>query len=394
MQTKPLPVLPLQRWDIFCRVIDNYGDIGVCWRLARQLAHEHGLAVRLWVDELEIAKRLIPTLDSRSVRQTIARIDICHWPDVFPDAAVADVVIEAFACELPQNYVLAMAERPQQPVWLNLEYLSAETWVDNFHLQRSPHPILPLTKYFFFPGFSLRTGGLIREKNLIEQREMFQRSSSAQATFWQRLSVVNESALKISLFCYADAPIADLLEVLVQHEQAVLCLVPESVALSIIAKYFASEEQKVPLEIGQQYQKGNLTLQILPFLAAETYDQLLWACDLNFVRGEDSWIRALWAAKPFIWQPYRQQEETHLIKLNAFIERYGSGLNASSREVLDDFHHNWCSHTIVPSNARALLLHLPALQLHATTQTNQFAKPVDLASALTTFAATFCENKL
>ncbi|MBY0444112.1 MAG: elongation factor P maturation arginine rhamnosyltransferase EarP, partial [Burkholderiales bacterium] len=38
------------RWDIFCRVIDNYGDIGVCWRLARQLSFEHGFAVRLMVD--------------------------------------------------------------------------------------------------------------------------------------------------------------------------------------------------------------------------------------------------------------------------------------------------------------------------------------------------------
>ena len=25
-------------WDMFCRVIDNYGDIGVCWRLAADLA--------------------------------------------------------------------------------------------------------------------------------------------------------------------------------------------------------------------------------------------------------------------------------------------------------------------------------------------------------------------
>ncbi len=38
--------------DIFCAVVDNYGDIGVCWRLARQLAHEHGMTVRLWVDDL------------------------------------------------------------------------------------------------------------------------------------------------------------------------------------------------------------------------------------------------------------------------------------------------------------------------------------------------------
>ena len=39
-------------WDVFCRVVDNYGDAAVCWRLARQLADEHGARVRLWIDLL------------------------------------------------------------------------------------------------------------------------------------------------------------------------------------------------------------------------------------------------------------------------------------------------------------------------------------------------------
>ena len=39
-------------WDIFCTVIDNYGDIGICWRLARQLRVDDGQRVRLWVDDL------------------------------------------------------------------------------------------------------------------------------------------------------------------------------------------------------------------------------------------------------------------------------------------------------------------------------------------------------
>ena len=50
-------------WDVFCRVIDNFGDIGVCWRLARQLAGDFALHVRLWVDDFDSFWLLCPELD-------------------------------------------------------------------------------------------------------------------------------------------------------------------------------------------------------------------------------------------------------------------------------------------------------------------------------------------
>ena len=105
----------MQRWDIFCKVVDNYGDIGVCWRLARQLAHEHGLAVRLWVNELAKAQQLIEGLETSLERQAMDGVEICHWAEPFADEMVADVVIEAFGCELPQNYLAAMAVFPLIP---------------------------------------------------------------------------------------------------------------------------------------------------------------------------------------------------------------------------------------------------------------------------------------
>ena len=60
-----MPALMSSRpqWDVFCAVVDNYGDIGVCWRLSRQLAAEHGIAVRLWVDDLKPFARLCPAVD-------------------------------------------------------------------------------------------------------------------------------------------------------------------------------------------------------------------------------------------------------------------------------------------------------------------------------------------
>src|SRR5690606_2488281 len=120
-----------QRWDIFCRVVDNFGDIGVCWRLARQLSHEYGLAIRLWVDDLESTQRLLPEVDTVLPVQKVDGIAIHHWKPEFSFDAVADVVIEAFACELPDIYLREMAEA--RPIWLNLEYLSAESWVEEYH---------------------------------------------------------------------------------------------------------------------------------------------------------------------------------------------------------------------------------------------------------------------
>lgn len=149
--------------DLFCAVIDNFGDIGVCWRLARQLAHEHGWEVRLFVDDLHAFRKLCPALDPEQPTQSIEEVLIEHWHE--PEHAgetlqIADVVIEAFACELPAVYVSAMAQRERTPVWLNLEYLSAEDWVADFHLRPSPHPRYPLLKHFFFqdPGPGKKVG--------------------------------------------------------------------------------------------------------------------------------------------------------------------------------------------------------------------------------------------
>ena len=146
-------------WDIFCRVIDNHGDIGVCWRLARQLASEQGKAVRLWVDDLGSLKPMSPVVDVQSDRQICEGVEIRRWTKNIAFDLPGEVVIEAFACELPINYLQAMAEMVPKPCWINLEYLTAESWVDGYHGLASPHPFLPLVKYFYFPGFTVASGG-------------------------------------------------------------------------------------------------------------------------------------------------------------------------------------------------------------------------------------------
>ena len=326
--------------DIFCNVIDNYGDIGVCWRLARQLAQEHSLAVRLWVDDLSSLAKLCHETDATLESQHCRGVEVRRWADPFPEAQPAELVIEAFACKLPQGYIEAMAEQ-QQSVWINLEYLSAEDWVHGCHGLPSPHPNLPLTRYFFFPGFTKQTGGLLLERDLFARRDAFQSDAAQQQAFWQSIGVEMPSAeaLKISLFGYENAALHDLFDAWASGAQPVLCVVPEGRILPQAGQYFGDTAPHA----GSSYTRGNLQVHVLPFVEQERYDELLWACDVNCVRGEDSCVRAQWAAKPFVWQIYPQHDAVHWQKLQAFLNLYCAPLSAAASQAMQGMWREWNS---------------------------------------------------
>ncbi|MDD2701387.1 MAG: elongation factor P maturation arginine rhamnosyltransferase EarP [Sideroxydans sp.] len=325
--------------DIFCTVVDNYGDIGVCWRLARQLAHEHGLAVRLWVDDLHSFGRMLPELDVDLSAQTCRGVEIHMWEKTLPAVEPADLVIGAFACKLPDSYIAAMAACKRKPVWLNLEYLSAEDWVETHHQLPSPHPQLPLTKYFFFPGFTPRTGGLLLERDLLARRDAFQQDEAALERYWQSLGVPprEPEEMRVSLFSYENEALHALLRAWEQGGQPVTCLLPEGRALPQVAQYFEQHAGKA----GDVWQRGSLRVHVLAFVEQERYDELLWACDINFVRGEDSCVRAQWAGKPFIWQIYPQHDGVHLEKLVALCARYVEGLPEETASAVRDLWLAW-----------------------------------------------------
>lgn len=354
-------------WDIFCRVIDNYGDIGVCWRLARQLKGEHGISVRLWVDDL----LSLETLCQATVfdGQRLEGVEIRHWPAAFPATDAADVVIEAFACDLPPAYLDAMARRATQPRWINLEYLSAEAWVEECHGLASPHPALALTKHFFFPGFTPRTGGLLREANLFRKRDAFASSLPPQ------------DRLNVSLFCYDTAPVGELLDIWASGSIPVRCLVPPGKPLAAVKRHLGSDG---PWEL------GNLRVEPIPFLPQADFDLLLWRCAVNFIRGEDSFVRAQWAAKPFVWHIYPQEDGAHLAKLDAFLARYAEPLPAAAADAATRLFHAWNTGEGLPAAWEAYLAHLPALERHGRDWAQALATQNDLAANL----VKFCGGKL
>lgn len=302
------------RWDIFCRVIDNHGDIGFCWRTASELAGR-GESVRLWVDDPSALAWMAP--GGRAGVQVAAWDTACTFPPP------GDVVIEAFGCELPDVFITAMAARPQPARWINLEYLTAEAYAERTHLLPSPvlnGPGAGLVKHFFYPGFSEATGGLLREADLLQRQARFDRAA------WLRSIGIDAGRdMLVSLFCYEPAALPALLQQLGQATKPTRLLVTAGRATQAV-KASLRATTDVP---------SMLSVCWLPLLTQTDYDHLLWSCDFNFVRGEDSLVRALWAGRPFAWQIYPQHDDAHHRKLVAFLD----WLRAP--DSLRAFHRGW-----------------------------------------------------
>ncbi|MGJ7552159.1 elongation factor P maturation arginine rhamnosyltransferase EarP [Pseudomonas alloputida] len=368
-------------WDIFCSVVDNYGDIGVTWRLARQLVAEHGLAVRLWVDDLNAFVPLCPGADANAAQQWQQGVDVRLWPADWQRAEPADVVIGAFACQLPPAYVEAMRARTAPVLWLNLEYLSAEDWVEGCHGLPSPQPN-GLRKVFFFPGFTDNTGGLLREASLLPRRQAFEQSAEARLAFLQGLGVqVQPGALLMSLFAYENGRLGGWLDALAEDAEPVHLLVPQGRILGELGAWLGEQ----PLLPGDVHQRGTLTVQVLPFVSQDDYDRLLWSCDFNAVRGEDSFVRAQWAGRPMLWHIYVQDENAHWEKLEAFLAHYRQGLSDAASEALMALWRAWNMDRDMHAAWQGARKHWTELQQHAADwAVSQAARP-DLAKALVQF---------
>ena len=333
-----MPAAPLI-WDLFCRVIDNHGDLGVCWRLARELA-ARGHGVRLWVDDASALTWMAPG----ALQGAWPGVQVLPWGEPFDAGALgglarADVWVEAFGCELPPAFVVhgvraAASGRP--PVWLNLEYLSAEPYVARMHGLPSPvlhGPAAGWTKWFYYPGLTEPTGGLLREADLPARQQAFDRAAwlAAQGVPWQGERL-------ISLFCYEPAALAAWLAQLDAAPRATRLLVTAGRAAQAVRVALGHETSRLRLPGARK----QLSISYLPHLPQTGYDELLWACDVNVVRGEDSLVRALWAGRALVWQPYVQDDGAHHAKLEAMLEALAAPPDVRA------FHRAWSGHDATP----------------------------------------------
>ena len=299
-------------WNIFCRVIDNFGDIGVCWRLAVNLA-ERGQSVRLWVDDASALTWM--------ASEPVHGVHVLSWTTPFDMSGMTpgDVLIEAFGCEIAlefiANYADGIRAGGQKCLWINLEYLTAEYYAAKCHGLPSPvmsGPGKGLTKHFFYPGFTSGTGGLLRETHLLEQQAQFDKT----AWLAHYHTDGQEHSRVVSLFCYEGMDLRLWLAALASDTVPTLLLVSAGQSTRAVRRVMGHEISLKP----NRDKRGALSISYLPLLSQLEFDHLLWACDLNFVRGEDSLVRALWAGKPFVWQIYPQDDGAHHAKLHAFLD--------------------------------------------------------------------------
>ena len=313
-------------WDIFCRVIDNFGDVGVCWRLCADLANR-GQRVRLWLDDVSA----LPWMAPGALEGQHANITVHRWLETMDSQGLqtlepGQVWVEAFGCEIEPVFISCFKQHTKTaPVWINLEYLSAESFVERSHTL--PSPVMSgqakgWTKYFFYPGWTHKTGGLLREPWIKARQALV---SEASKTAWlQRFGVTWKGEKLISLFCYESAAVSGLLDALGDFGAPLRLLVTEGQAKTAVQKALRARSEIHSLEVSY-----------LPTLSQTDYDQLLWACDLNFVRGEDSLVRAIWAGKPLVWHIYPQKDDAHHAKLDAFLSRM------DAPPSLHQWHHYW-----------------------------------------------------
>jgi len=335
--TKDSPLLWV--WDVFCHVIDNHGDLGVCWRLSQELARL-GHLVRLYIDHPEDLNWMAPLwAQPNGQAPTHQGVSVHAWPHAVQSVTLAHVIIEAFGCELPPRYLANLAKQasstPSPPVaWINLDYLSAEAFYQNIHRMPSPQlwgPAQGLTKWFYQPGFTPGSGGLLRphpgpspQLDPVTPVDQVARAAASSP------STDSPGPLKCVLFCYEPVALKDLLLELSQSSTAVLLQVAPGRAtrhtLECIQSLWRTHLQ--PLGEFQsevqtpehRHQFGNLSLELLPYMDQFAFDQLLAQSSLNFVRGEDSLVQAIWAKRPFVWQIYPQEDGAHGPKLEAFLD--------------------------------------------------------------------------
>jgi uncharacterized repeat protein (TIGR03837 family) len=415
MKATPKPLSPQLKWDIFCNVVDNFGDIGVCWRLACNLA-ARGKLVRLWVDDVSPLAWMAPSGH--------ANVEVIDCQDGLPndqDYVLGDVLVDTFDCEFAINLIATQAvntlaigqfkhlKSTTQPVWLNLEYLTAESFAERAHTLPYVHhsgAAQGWTQRYFYPGFNERTGGLLRETDLFERQKGFdrvvwlnqlfkqnytgepsfpRRRESIAATVDSRLrgndgALDDKNTLFISMFCYEPTALEVLIDQLAVSKTPTCLFVTHGRATAAVKAVLEGKKRLQPAYLLPE----QLSILYIPQLTQTDYDHLLWSCDLNFVRGEDSLVRAIWAAKPFIWQIYPQHDGAHHAKLDAFLQMM------DAPESLKTAHIVWNA-TVAERKIDPLLSDFPPLDLQIWAQSaqnlsNKLRLHADLASSLIAFA--------
>lgn len=312
-----MAVQPKRTVWLFCRVIDNYGDIGVAWRLARLFA-EHGLAVVLWHDCATSAAALMRGEQVANVRVALWDADIDAAVRETAAQALPDCVVEMFACDLPD--AARELVRRHRVLWLNWEYLSAEAWAQDWHGKASLQAD-GTEKFFWLMGFTPQSGGLLHERDYAARAQVAQTETRRDVLL--RLGVpaawLTDAWAQERWFCfaYASAIWPRWLRLWAASPVRRECWLAGHQIVDALWQAGAVPPDALR-QAGDVWQCGNVRLVRTAFVAQSAFDAVLQAADGVLVRGEDSFVRAQLAGKPLLWHIYPQDEMAHAAKLHAF----------------------------------------------------------------------------
>jgi uncharacterized repeat protein (TIGR03837 family) len=286
-------------WHIFVKAIDNYGDMSIAWRLASGLV-DYGQKVTLFIEKKEDIQPILKLQPNIS-------FNVKSFNEASVEIEKVNNIISVFDAPLPPDYLDNIQHSSNLFIY---EYLSAESWVKDFHMKPSLSENSFINKRYFYPGFNDKTGGLLRERYF-----SYQESEDLVKGMEQ------DSHFQASFFYYS-------------HTSS------ESIGL---IKKLKSDCKALILDelIEFQYLKKETWVEGFKMMAFADYDRLLQSSNLNFVRGEDSLTRAIFCGKPFIWQPYVQENNHHLVKLEAFINYFFSALDESVYSIVRAVYYDW-----------------------------------------------------
>jgi len=265
--------------DIFSRFIDNYGDISIPLRLAHGLFIDHSVTSNVFLTSNELTQKI---LDKNLFNENINIIDIDKMDNNFlPNTNIVTI----FDTQLPISYE---AKLTSKNLLINYEYFSAEQWVDDFHLRESINK--KYKKIFYIPGVGEHSGVPIFG---INDKGLYRPESLDTKT--------------INFFCYFNENI--------------------EASVKVLRTNFPQYDSVLHDRFDKDKSRGK------NLLSFNDFDKALSNSLINFVRGEDSLIRAILAGSPFIWQPYIQENGLHITKLNAFLDHYFISLPQQLREI-------------------------------------------------------------
>ncbi len=324
--------MELKTLDIFCEIIDNYGDIGVVYRTARELQKIFpDSKVRVFLNRLDEFKKInsqVKELPYQTIDE-IEYITFAYVREKAEELSTSQVIIEAFGCKIPEEYMEIAYDNSE--LLINLEYLSAEDWIEDFHLQSSPLGRGKLKKVFFMPGFTEKSGGIIADSNYLERIEKVLKNREFYREKYLQDIENREKKLIGTLFSY-EKNFTTLFEELKKLDREVVILALGEKTQESLREIFKKNSQGY---FRNSLKYGKIEIKFMDFLNQEEYEELINIVDFNFVRGEDSFIRAVLTGKPYMWHIYCQEDYAHMDKIVGFLDKYRRVVkNFSNEEFL------------------------------------------------------------